>query len=135
MAIALGFATGPCWFHSFSKHRPYPPEPRVIAALRRIQASEAIYQARFHRYGNLLEIDARGVYSRTESSASLSPFRITLKPNGSGYRLTAQFTFRQEGYGCWIGCPECRNFYTDETGILRADSHCHPADASSPPVK
>jgi len=103
--------------------------------MRSIQAAESQYYAQFHRYGDFLEIKAAYVNAESGTQAFFRSHNVKLMASASGYRLTAEPQTYQQGYPCCIGCPYHRSFYSDESGILRANRHCQPADARSPQVR
>jgi hypothetical protein len=136
LAFGLCMATAPCWYEFPAQDfgSESAQERAVVRQLKRIQAAESGYYAQFHRYGDFLEISVEGIPSFSESQALLSPFRVNLIASANSYRLTAEPSFPQHGYGCCIGCPRSRYFYVDESGILRANRYCRLADARSPKV-
>jgi hypothetical protein len=59
------------------------------------------------------------------------PYWIKIAPRRDMYHLTAGPIHSESGYPCCIGCPRQRFFFSDETGVVRFNSHCRPADAHS----
>jgi hypothetical protein len=107
-------------------------EVRAVMQLKRIQSVESRYHARFHRYGNFLEIkDEAGVCAWSESEAMARPYRVQLRVSGDRYRLIARAAQWEQPYSCWVGCPFFNSFYGDESGILRVDCHCRQPTAQS----
>lgn len=137
--IGLGTyaAIPPCWLSSWipapDGGAPYE-EGRAIYTMRDIQAAAKRFHTENDRYGDLIEINPeRRAILPFETIAP--PYNIKLVLSGDRYSLTGQPHFQEEGYGCRNGCPRYRYFFGDETGILRSNHHCVPADASSPVLK
>ena len=134
--VAAIAAAGPCWLPDFPGQDfagPRQSDRNAVVYLREIQAAESRFHARFHRYADLPELVAAQEFP---SERPGFPHYVTrVAATATGYRLTNVPYPTQTGYGCCIGCPRMRFFVGDETGILRADSHCRPANAHSAVVK
>jgi hypothetical protein len=139
--IVLLAATGPCWFTFPGQDFPSPSvqERGTIRVLRSVQEQEERYRARFHRYGDLLEIHEETI-TTTDGSRGVLPlfwygsYGVHLVAGDTAYQLTADPP-AERGYGCWIGCPGYRHFYADQSGVLRANRHCAAATAHSGAVR
>jgi hypothetical protein len=136
--LALCIATSPCWFE-FPAQDFGPPstqERSAIYTLKSIKSAETHFYGQFHRYGDFSEIKIPYLSTRNASQALIHFYTLTLTANVNGYILTAEPMGQQHGgYGCCIGCPAYRYFYTDESRTVRENSHCKPADAGSPEAK
>jgi hypothetical protein len=139
--IVVLMATWPCWFDFPRQDFPSPsiPERGTIRVLRSVQEQEERFRARFHRYGDLLEIHEETI-TTTDGSRGVLPlfwygsYRVHLVAGDTAYQLTADPP-PERGYGCWIGCPGYRHFYADQSGVLRANLHCAAATAHSGVVR
>ena len=130
LAFGASMATSPCWFPEFPA-QDFPAsgfaDQRFPYTLMEIHAAETRFHAQFGRYGELTEIRRLDGY-RFQGTRD---YWIKIAPGRDTYQLTAWPLGSESGYACCIGCPHQRFFYSDETGVVRFNSHCRPADAHS----
>jgi hypothetical protein len=103
-----------------------PDEQQAIAALAKINEAQASYFMRNRRYALAYDELITAFFLKAEPTASESGYEITLRPSAdaSHYTVIAKPV---------SGVPTTRHFFTDETGVIRAEAG-KDATSGSPAV-
>ena len=122
-----------------SKSRMYGQELKAIAELGTIQKAEVQYYSNFNKYGTLSQLgppasagaqegaDAAGLIPQSLASGSSGGYNFTVTVTAGGYSVSAVPKV--------FGSTGKRNFFTDETGVIRENRSQEPATATSPAIQ
>jgi len=95
--------------------------------------AEEIYRTRHGRYAHLRDLGPAGAkLIRQLAEGRTHLYKLTIENySNDSFVLIVGPQHQDNVVACFVGCPRCLNFYTDETRIVRYNSHCHAATSTS----